>query len=203
MFQVLNQAGLAADRRLCESLLRDRAEQFVHRHGWPLAVSQEGFEIDEFDAPGTEYCVVSEDHRHVASVRLRCATGGSMAERHFPELWSATGRDLRRLHEVSRLCIAPRAAPVARDMALAELLIGLCRHCLRRDVPHFFGIIFPAVARSLRRAGWPPEIIGEHTRRGELLLLGIWEPSSRVDWNLQASLERRIALQERPRLQAA
>ena len=53
-----------------------RAGQFVGRHGWPLRLDAEGLEIDEYDDGRATYCVVEEEGRHLASVRLRPAAIG-------------------------------------------------------------------------------------------------------------------------------
>jgi hypothetical protein len=91
MLKVLDHSRLTQDPRLADSMLRDRAAQFVERHGWNLSLGPDGHEVDEFDAPGTIYCILEEDRRHLASVRLRPARDGSMVERHFRPLWDAFG----------------------------------------------------------------------------------------------------------------
>jgi N-acyl-L-homoserine lactone synthetase len=188
MFQVMSHSALIAAGPLRESMLRHRALQFVERHGWSLPLSG-GFEIDEFDGPGTDYAVTAEGPRHVASVRLRHAANGSMLERHFPVFWRRHAGALRELHEVTRLCTAPRAASEWRREALGELLVGLCGHCLAVGKERFFGVVYPSVARSLDRAGWRPEIIDRAEIQGESLVLATWTASHRIYWDLQSALD--------------
>jgi acyl homoserine lactone synthase len=189
MLKVLDHSRLTQDPRLADSMLRDRAAQFVERHGWNLSLGPEGHEVDEFDAPGTIYCILEEDRRHLASVRLRPARDGSMVERHFRPLWDAFGSELHPSWEVTRLLLAPGRAG---QNALGELLIGLCGLCLRQGIPSFFGVVFPSVARVLSRAGWAPRILGRLERDGETLLLASWQATHLVHWTLQARQDSRL-----------
>jgi acyl homoserine lactone synthase len=189
MLKVLDHSRLTQDPRLADSMLRDRAAQFVERHGWNLSLGPEGHEVDEFDAPGTIYCILEEDRRHLASVRLRPARDGSMVERHFRPLWDAFGPELHPSWEVTRLLLAPGRAG---QNALGELLIGLCGLCLRQGIPSFFGVVFPSVARVLSRAGWAPRILGRLERDGETLLLASWQATHLVHWTLQARQDSRL-----------
>ena len=178
------------DRFVClrDSMFRDRAAQFIGRHQWDLPLAPGGREVDEFDAPGTLYCVIEENMRHVASVRLRAARDGSMVERHFSPLWDRFAPELRDKWEVTRLLVAPR--PSCKGM-IDELLIALCEACLRRDIPSFFGVVFPSVARTLARAGWAPRVLGRLEHGGQDLLLCVWEATHLVHWELQTRHERR------------
>jgi acyl homoserine lactone synthase len=189
MLKVLDHSRLTQDPRLADSMLRDRAAQFVERHGWNLSLGPDGHEVDEFDAPGTIYCILEEDRRHLASVRLRPARDGSMVERHFRPLWDAFGPELHPSWEVTRLLLAPGRAG---QNALGELLIGLCGLCLRQGIPSFFGVVFPSVARVLSRAGWAPRILGRLERDGETLLLASWQATHLVHWTLQARQDSRL-----------
>ena len=188
MLKVLDHSRLVHHPRLADSMLRDRAAQFVERHGWNLSLGPDGREEDEFDAPGTLYCILEERGRHLASVRLRPARDGSMVERHFRPLWDTFGPELHSGWEVTRLLLAPGRA--GQD-ALGELLIGLCGLCLRHGIPSFFGVVFPSVGRVLSRAGWPPRVLGRLERDRETLLLASWEATHLVHWTLQARQDER------------
>jgi acyl homoserine lactone synthase len=189
MLRILDHSGLAHCPQLVDSMLRDRAAQFVDRHGWSLSLGPDGREVDEFDAPGTLYCILEEDGRHLASVRLRPARDGSMVERHFQPLWDAFGPELHSSWEVTRLLLAPGRAG---QNALGELLIGLCGLCLRQGISSFFGVVFPSVARVLSRAGWAPQVLGRLERDGETLLLASWQATHLVHWTLQARQDGRL-----------
>lgn len=193
MLNVLDHEDFDRFARLRDSMFRDRAAQFIARHQWDLPLAPGGHEVDEFDGPGTLYCVIEEGMRHVASVRLRAARDGSMVERHFAPLWDRFAPELRDKWEVTRLLVAPN--PGGKGM-IGELLIGLCELCLRRSIPSFFGVVFPAVARTLARAGWAPRVLGRMEHGGQDLLLCVWEATHVVHWELQTRHERQLGKPE-------
>jgi N-acyl-L-homoserine lactone synthetase len=201
MFFALDQIGLAGSARLHREMLLDRTQQFVVRHQWPLHLDAGGLEVDEYDDDAATYCVVSDGGRHLASVRLRRASAGCMVERHFPALWQPPLADEM---EITRFCASPSLSPDERLAAVSDLLLGLCRHCQREGIASFFGIIFPAVARTLRQAGWPAEVLGRNQGAEGTLLLARWTPSEMVAWVIQERREfreeawarRREAMQE-------
>ncbi|MBP7241420.1 acyl-homoserine-lactone synthase [Amaricoccus sp.] len=190
MFLAVDNAGLAECRELRRSMFAHRASQFVGRHGWPLRLDAQGLEIDEYDDGGATYCMVEEEGRHRASVRLRPAATGCMVEDHFPGLW-LRGGSLRQEVEISRFCAAPGLAPDERLTAVSDLLLGLCRHCQRNDIGSIFGVVFPSVARVIRQAGWAGKVLNEVRGADESLMLVQWTPSERVAWAIQERRELR------------
>jgi N-acyl-L-homoserine lactone synthetase len=191
MFLALCRADLDARAAVFHPMLADRGRQFVARHRWPLRLDHEGLETDEFDDPSTTYCVVAEGDRHLASLRLRPAADGSMAERYFPALWREPGARLRGTAEVSRFCAAPGLSPETRLNAVSDLLLGVCRHCQRVGIASFFGVVFPPVARVIRQAGWPPSVLRETRDARGTLLLAEWTPDELVAWSIQEQRELR------------
>lgn len=196
MFLAVDSAGLAERRELRRSMFAHRAGQFVGRHGWPLRLDAEGLEIDEYDDEGATYCVVEEEGRHRASVRLRPATAGCMVEDHFPALWPR-GRRLRQEVEISRFCAAPGLAPDERLTAVSDLLLGLCRHCQRNDIGSMFGVVFPSVARVIRQAGWAGKVLNEVRGADESLMLVQWTPGDMTAWTIQERREFREEIRSR------
>ena len=188
MFFAFDQIQLSEKSALRRSMFVDRGRQFVERHRWPLKVDEAGLEVDEYDDAAATYCVVAELERHLASVRLRPARAESMVERHFPALWQA---DLREGVEITRFCAAPELTPDAQLTAVSDLLLGLCRHCQGVGIGSFFGVVFPAVARALQRAGWRGEVLNQARRAEGTLLLARWTPSDLVAWDIQEKRELR------------
>jgi N-acyl-L-homoserine lactone synthetase len=171
-------------------MLSHRAGQFVRRHGWPLQLDVEGLEIDEYDDEQATYCLVEEEAKHLASVRLRPAKKGCMVQDHFPDLWR-DARKLRRGIEITRFCAAPGLAPDDRLTAVSELLLGLCRYCQRTAIHSFFGVVFPSAARVIRQAGWTGTVVNEMRAAEGSLLLMQWTPSEMVAWTIQERRELR------------
>jgi N-acyl-L-homoserine lactone synthetase len=190
MFQILSHDELTTHAMLRSQMHLARSQQFCDRHKWAVTTTPEGFEIDQFDAPGTRYLVTSDHGGHAASLRLRTARDGNMVEQAFPDLWAPHVHDLRDLPEVTRLCATPGLGGARRRLAVSRLLLGLCRHCRTDGHPTIFGLIFPTVARTLTRAGWAPEIIASQAHGNQTLLLARWTATAAVDWTLQESIEQ-------------
>ncbi|WP_172328058.1 acyl-homoserine-lactone synthase [Mangrovicoccus sp. HB161399] len=190
MLTILDHAEFAARADLASAVHRDRAAQFVRRHRWPLDLTGEGAEIDGFDAPGTEYLVAERAGRHLASLRLRRAAAGSMAEAAFPAIWRRHGTALSGMSEVTRLCSAPGLGGAACREAIAELLIGLCRHGRRSGQERLFGIVYPGVARAIARDGWQAERLDSFETGGRETWLCRWDCTAEADWRLQECAAR-------------
>lgn len=154
-----------------------------------MDVNAEGLEIDDFDVLGTTYCLVHLNERHQASLRLRRAADGTMLERAFGDVWARHGGDLAGGLEVTRLCSGRFLAEPVRQAATVELLLGLCRFGVTSGQRDLFGIVYPAVARTIQRAGWECEVMDRFEHDGRAIVLARWECSSLVDWQLQERLE--------------
>lgn len=191
MFRAFSHGEILSVSDVHRSMLADRGRQFVSRHKWPLELIEAKYEMDEFDDGQITYCVVEEEGEHLASLRLRSAEMGSMAEKYFPSLWSDLGPRLRTQVEVTRFCAKPALSPEQRSTAVSDLLLGLCRHCQRSEIPSFFGVVFPAVARVLNQAGWTAHILKQTQDARGSLLLAEWKVSEFVAWRIQEKREMR------------
>ncbi|WP_161555997.1 acyl-homoserine-lactone synthase [Mangrovicoccus ximenensis] len=190
MVTAFQYADFTARADLAASVHRDRAAQFVARHGWPLVLTGEGREVDSFDAPGTEYLVAARAGRHLASLRLRRASAGSMAQAAFPDVWRRHGGGLSQMSEVTRLCSAPGLGALDCRAAIAELLIALCRHGRQSGQERLFGVVYPGVARGIARSGWHSERLDSFETDGRETWLCRWDCTAAADWALQESAAR-------------
>jgi N-acyl-L-homoserine lactone synthetase len=191
MFHVIDHQQLSRMDEVYYSMFTDRAQQFVARHKWSLRLEPTGFEIDEYDDCLTTYCVVEEGGRHLASLRLRPASAGSMVEKHFPSLWKGLEARLGDGFEITRFCAAPALSPDRRLTAVSDLLLGLCRHCQRTGIQRLFGVVFPSGARVIRHAGWPALVVKDSEDGRGTLQLAEWRASERVAWDIQERREFR------------
>jgi N-acyl-L-homoserine lactone synthetase len=199
MFFVADQAALTLAPEMRRSMLADRAEQFVARHKWPLRLDASGLEVDEYDDALTTYCIVADGDRHVASLRLRPASAGSMTQQHFPGLRRGLETKLDGGVEITRFCSAPGQSPDERLTAVSDLLLGLCRHCQRTGIGSVFGVVFPAVARAIKQAGWPAVVLNTARGADGTLLLAEWIATDMVAWSIQEQRELREELWSRRR----
>ncbi len=190
MITTLEHGEFSGKCDLAAAIHRDRAAQFVRRHGWPLELTGDGAEIDAFDMPGTEYLICESDGCHLASLRLRRASIGCMAETAFPEMWRRHGAVLGGMSEVTRLCSAPWLDGASCRAAIAELLIGLCRHGRRSGQEQLFGVVYPGVARAIARDGWTAQKLDVFETDGRETWLCRWDCSAEADWRLQECAAR-------------
>lgn len=172
-------------------MFTDRARQFLDRHGWPLARDESGGEVDEFDDEWSTYCVVAKGDRHVASARLRPASCGSMLARHFPQFPLVELDRLNESTEITRFCASPSLTTEDRIIAVSDLLLGICRYCQMSGLHSFFGVVFPAVSRVFRLAGWPGNQLAEAQLPGGRGLLQEWHANEVVSWAIQEVRGRR------------
>ena len=105
--------------------------------------------------------------------------------------------------EITRFCAAPGLGPHERLTAVSELLLGLCRHCQRAGIASIFGVVFPAVARVIRQAGWTGTVLNEMRGAEGSLLLVQWTPGELVAWAIQERRELREEIWARRRDEAA
>lgn len=194
MFRVLDFEEICKQHVLRASMLAHRTDQFVARHRWPLETDRFGVEVDDYDAPGTQYCVVERNGRHLASLRLRPAQESSMTETAFQELWKAADGKIDSSTEVSRLCYAPGLSAMEQFDALSDLALGLCRHCSASGVTSIFGVVFPAVLKLMKRIAWPPNVLGEYQSPNGPLLLLEWQANEFMVWELQERRAEREAM---------
>lgn len=122
-----NRSSYAANIR---AMHRDRARIFVEAWRWPLAVTPEGLEVDQYDTDDAIYLVdFDAECAHLASMRLLPTTRPHLMTDLFPGLCAegpVVGDDV---WEISRLCTSPelpadRQRPMRNRLARAMLEFG-------------------------------------------------------------------------------
>lgn len=192
MFQVLSHAQLCTHSFLHKQMLAHRGRQFVSRLKWELDGATPECELDQYDADGTTYCIVMNGEDHAASLRLRASDDKTMTAEVFGSLWGPVAGKLRNGFEVTRLCSSPDLSAQNRSKAIAELLLGLCRHCQVSEINHVYGVVFPTVARTIERAGWYGiQHNIEHSDVGSLALLE-WPVSDFVAWQIEDRVRENV-----------
>ena len=191
MFNALRKGDFRDTPGLWSSMLRDRASQFIDRHGWPLEKDECGYEIDQFDDDAAIYCTISERQKHEASVRLRPVAADSMTEMYFGDLWREAGGDFSSSMEITRLCSSPDLPFRRRRDAMSDLMLGACRFAMKRQMFSIIGVVYAPVARLLVKTGCPTETLAsEKTPEGELVLAR-WTPDECAIWEIQERRARR------------
>jgi N-acyl-L-homoserine lactone synthetase len=90
-----------------------RARQFAERRGWRVVV-EDGLEKDRFDDMNPLYiCVITDDRRLLASLRLLPTTGPHMLSDVFPEVMGDAGIIRHPLNRLERSHTVQRCRPQA------------------------------------------------------------------------------------------
>ncbi|WP_373356011.1 acyl-homoserine-lactone synthase [Pseudoroseicyclus sp. CXY001] len=174
MLRFLYAHDLAAEPALEDGMFRHRAEQFVRRLGWDLALDARGWERDDYDALNPLYVIwQGEDGAHLGSARFLPTTGRTMVNEHFAHI---AGGPITSpfIWECTRLCLAPGAGP---EVA-AALLLGGSELMRQAELQHFVGVFDQRMLRVYRGIGAMPEVLGLEARIG----VGLWayEPEARA-----------------------
>lgn len=163
-----------------------RARQFSQRRGWRVTVS-DGMEIDRFDEMNPLYiCVVDENRKLLASLRLLPTTGPHMLSDVFPEVMGEAGIVRHPLiWESSRFCVDTEAVrqfgPDGINIITREILSGLFQTALDAGMENVISVYDVFVERILKRTGCSFERLGPVVKYDDLKTVGgLFEVSNEV-----------------------
>lgn len=178
--------GHALDRhpRLAQSMFRDRALQFFHRHGWAVTVDEKGEERDQYDALNPLYVIWERpDGLHGGSARFLPTTGQTMVNDHFLHLTQGVAIRSPFIWECTRFCLAPGDG---RNRIASALMLGGSELMRAFGLEHFVGVFDAPMIRAYRHMGAVPDVLG--TARG--ISVGLWS----YDPDLRAGLAARAGV---------
>ncbi|MDX8355494.1 acyl-homoserine-lactone synthase [Cognatiyoonia sp. IB215182] len=168
---------IEANAALFDQMYQLRARQFKDRRNWRVDVVN-GQERDIFDQLNPLYvCVIDEDRRLLASLRLLPTTGSHMLSDVFPEVMGNIGIVRNPLVvESSRFCVDTSAvknvgASGINDIT-RELLWGLFHTAQTSGMTHVISVYDVFMERILRRSGCPFERLGPIVKYDGLKTVG-------------------------------
>lgn len=162
-----------------------RARQFSLRRGWRVTV-KDGLEIDSFDSREMNplyVCVVGDDNKLLASLRLLPTTGPHMLADVFPEVMGEAGPVRHPLvWESSRFCVDTDAARAFCTDGINHvtrlLLLGLFQTAHEAGMSNVVSVYDIFVERILRRAGCVFDRVGPVVKYDDLkTVAGLFEVS--------------------------
>ena len=154
-----------------------RAQQFGVRRGWRVVV-KDGLEKDRFDDINPLYiCVLSQDRKLLASLRLLPTTGPHMLSDVFPEVMGDAGIVRHPLIlESSRFCVDTKAVnefgPEGINLVTRELLYGLFSTAKKAGIRNIISVYDVFVERILKRAGCQFDRLGPICKYDDLRTVG-------------------------------
>ncbi len=156
-----------------DQMFRLRAEQFSTRRGWRVSVDA-GREIDRFDALNPLYiCLLDQEGRLLASLRLLPTIGPHMLSDVFPEVMGETGIVRNPLvWESSRFCVDTNAIRDFGDdginIVTRAILGGLFATARSAGLEQVISVYDIFVERILRRSGCQFERLGPVVKYDDL-----------------------------------
>lgn len=168
-----------------DEMHRIRAAVFSDRLGWDVKV-ENGWEIDRFDDDNPLYLLSIDpaNGRVRGSLRLLPTTGPNMLRDVFscllppgetlesPLVWESTRFCVHHDYEAER-------TPSGLNVATCELLAGIVEVGLKAGLQFVVSVYDARMARILKHAGCPAEVIGTPQRIGKVMTYaGLFEISA-------------------------
>jgi acyl homoserine lactone synthase len=192
MIRVIQGFNSSQFPREIEEMHRIRAMVFADRLQWDVEVKN-GLEIDRFDGENPLYLVAMDENTQAVrgSLRLLPTTGPNMLRDVFscllPEgvvVESAT------IWESTRFSIHPDVAaersPNRLSRTTGELLAGIVEIGMLAGLTEVISVYDARMARILKTAGCPAEIVGSPQRIGSVMTYaGLFEISPRMLANIR------------------
>lgn len=177
-----------ADRpRLRETMHLDRSRQFKSRLGWPVRLTADGLEIDEYDLPHTLYVIAVDSlGDHCGSMRFLPTTSNTMIHDHFSDLVEGVDFCSPTVWECTRFCISEERG---RGDTVLRLLHAGAEIMNSFSLDGFVAVFDSSMRRIYRRYGVEPEVLGSgRDTEGNTVNVGIWHNDNLFRDSLEARL---------------
>ncbi len=186
-------------RELFNRMFRQRKIAFHDVKHWAVQITDEQYEIDEYDRDDTCY-LMSFDARGelVGSLRLISTAMPHMMSGPFRSMFPDVGFTSPLIWEVTRFVVLGDRSvqPNRVSTAACELLLGACQFGLRNGVRHMTSVYDASMLRLYRRCGLPnPELQRYRTAQHGTVFVGLWE----ISQHLESSILATTGLGEAPR----
>jgi N-acyl-L-homoserine lactone synthetase len=196
MIQIITHENNGEFANELAAMFAERKLVFVDLLKWHLNVTDEGFEIDQFDDDCAVYLLAShDDGSHLGSMRLlrtdRPHILGSFFA-HLSESPIPTGPDT---YEVTRLCLSPRLRAAERRYIRDQLISAMTDYALMNRITTLTGVARVGWLSQILRMGWRCETLGpvqpvdgaltgafridvDHNTAAGLANMGIYKPGT-------------------------
>lgn len=153
------------------SMFADRKAQFGDRLKWEVAIENERYERDQYDAANPIYIIVGDDAgNHLGSMRLMPVSGPTMIFDYFASAATGIKKDDPGIWECTRFCLSPNA-----PRRVASIILATAARCMPDlGATEFVGVFDQRMVRIYQIAGARPEIIGRIQTKEGLVMAGRW-----------------------------
>jgi acyl-homoserine lactone synthase len=134
---------------------------FVDLLRWNVPVRDGRHEIDQFDDDHARYLILlSDDGRHLASVRLLPTTRPHILDTLFPNLCEcAPPRDPRTL-EITRFCLDRALRAVDRRKVRDQLVTAIVEHAVEHGITSYTAVAEIGWFQQILDFGWDCRTLG-------------------------------------------
>ena len=183
---------------IVDGMFKDRASQFRDRMKWDVAVDENGWERDQYDALAPLYIVYeNEDGTHGGSGRLMPTTSRTMIGEHFSHLTDGVVIQSPTIWEITRLCISPsvksrrEAMKVTSSLLLAGIDVGL-----RFGLEFYVGVFDEPMLRVYKGLDFTPDVMGKSGEERRAICAGLWPCTEEVRDNMARKVEEHAQIAE-------
>ena len=140
----------------------DRKSVFVDQLKWDLVVTDDLFDIDDYDTDSTLYLMVQDETTggHLGSVRLLPTTGPHLLADKFAHLCEAGVPRAPDIYEITRMVTRPGLPRDAAERVRQQLSVALVEFALARGVSAFTMMTHMAFLSAVIAVGWDCEPLG-------------------------------------------
>jgi len=144
-----------------EAMFAERKLVFVDLLKWPLPVTDDRYEIDQFDDDDAVYFIAAlNDGSHLGSLRLLRTDRPHILGSLFPHLADdpvPAGPDTR---EITRLCLAPRLRASERRLVRNQLISAMVDYALANGIRTLTGVARTSWLAQIQAMGWRCRTLG-------------------------------------------
>ena len=170
---------------LFEQMFRHRKTVFIDQKKWDIPITDEEYEIDQFDRDDTVYILsVDGTGRVLGSVRLVNTVLEHMATSVFDAMFPGLVIRSPTIWEATRFAVPSPGAiqPNNVSRAACEVLLGMSLFGLEAGASQMTAIYEQAMSRVYRRCGLNNIVLGRHrTALHGTIEFGLWDISRALE----------------------
>lgn len=171
--------GYALDDAAIATMFEDRKRLFIDLLGWDVPVTDDRYEIDQFDGDHATYLIACHsDGGHNASLRLLPTNGPHILGDLFGELCDHGIPRGPKIAEITRLCLPTRLGAACRLAVRNRLISAMVDHALASDISALTGVVARDFLAQILEMGWDCAALGEPR-----FMSGGWLGAFRIEIN--------------------
>ena len=144
------------------SMFEERKLIFVDLLRWNIPVTDDRYEIDQFDDDDAIYLLMShDDGSHLGSMRLLRTDRPHILGSFFEYLCVDGAPKGRETLEVTRLCLSPRLRARERRWVRDRLISALTDYALAQGITSLTGVARASWLAQILRMGWRCDVLGD------------------------------------------